>query len=136
MNNSPANARLHLVLRIDAIASGASGVLLLIGGQVLADLFGIPTGLLVPVGFLLLAYAAALWFTETRPNLNASAVQAIVAANALWIVTSVLVVVLGWFPLTGLGVAFVLTQAAAVAILADLEFTSLRQVTARTAARA
>jgi hypothetical protein len=136
MPSSSPTARLRLVLRVDALASGASGLLLLAGGQLLATFVGISTALLLPLGVLLLAYAAALCFTETRPTLNTSAVHAIVGVNCLWAVASVLAVVLGWLPLTVPGIVFVLAQAAAVALLADLEFTSLRQATARVQASA
>lgn len=130
------SARLHLVLRVDALASGASGLLLLAGGQLLAAFVGSPTGLQQPLGVLLIAYAAALWFTETRPTLTTSAIQAIIAANCLWVVASILAVVLAWLPLTVPGIAVVLAQAAAVALLAELEFTYLREATARIPAQA
>jgi hypothetical protein len=136
MTTSSRSARLRFVLRVDALASGASGLLLLAGGQLLAAFVGIPTAVLLPLGVLLIVYAAALWFTETRPTLSASAVQAIIAANCLWVVASILAVILGWLPLTAPGIAVALAQAAAVALLAELEFTYLRQATPRVPASA
>ena len=69
MTSSSRSARLRLVLRVDALASSASGLLLLAGGQPLANLVGIPTGLLtLLLGVILIAYAAALWIIATRPN--------------------------------------------------------------------
>ena len=45
-------------------------------GATASQLFvGIPTAVSLPLGGLLIVYAAALWFTETRPTLNTSAVQ-------------------------------------------------------------
>jgi hypothetical protein len=134
MDNATGTARLRLALGLDAIASGACGVLLLVGGQALADLLGMPTGLQWPLGVFLLAYAGALWLIETRPRVNTSAVQLVIAGNALWVVASVLAVALGWLPLTALGTALVLAQAAAVAVLADLEFIGLRRSVARSQA--
>ena len=136
MTSSSRSARLRLVLRVDALASGASALLLLAGGQLLATFVGVPAGLLQPLGLLLIAYAAALWFTETRPTLSTSAVQAIIAVNCLWVLASVLAVALAWLPLTVPGIAIVLAQAAAVALLAELEFIYLRQATARVQAPA
>jgi hypothetical protein len=131
MKNTSPNATLHSVLRIDAIASGASAVLLLVGGQMLTDFLGIPGGLLLALGIVLLVYAVALWLVQARPPLNPAAVQAVVAVNCLWVLASLLTVVLSWLPLTELGIAFVLVQAAAVALIADLEFIGLRRATAR-----
>ena len=49
-----------------------------------------------------------------------------VAANLLWVLGSVALVVTGW-PLTALGVAFVLAQGAAVFLFADLQFLGMRR---------
>ena len=125
---------LRRVLRLDACASGASGVLLIVAAAVLADTFaaelGIPGRLLAPLGVVLVGYAIGLWFIETRPSLNRSAVQAVIVVNALWVAASVLTVLLARLPLTGAGTAFVLLQAAAVALIAERELTGLRQVSA------
>lgn len=45
--------------------------------------------------------------------------------NALWVVASVVVAAI--LPMTGLGVAFVLVQAAAVAVFAELQVVGLRR---------
>jgi hypothetical protein len=53
---------LHLVLKIDAVASGALGVLSLAASPTLDDLLEkTPLALLVPVGAFLVVWAAALW---------------------------------------------------------------------------
>ena len=59
--------------------------------------------------------------------MNAVAVWAIIAFNLAWVVGSVVLVAAGWFELTVLGTAFVLLQAAAVALFACLEFVGLRR---------
>jgi hypothetical protein len=51
----------------------------------------------------------------------------VVAANLLWVLGSVALVVTGWWPLTALGVAFVLAQGAAVFLFADLQFLGMRR---------
>jgi hypothetical protein len=57
----------------------------------------------------------------------------VVATNLVWVADSVALVATAWFPLTALGAAFVLAQAAAVFLFADLQFLGLRR--ARRAAR-
>ena len=110
------------------------GVLLLLAaGLVIGDqrpfalLLGTPTALLVPVGLFLVAFAAFVWVVGTRNRINSTAAWAVLASNALWVLASVVLLVAGWFPLTTLGVAFVLVQAAVVALFADLQFLGLRR---------
>ena len=123
---------LRLALRLDAAASGAVGVLLAVGGALLDDPLGIPAAVLVPVGGFLLAYAAGLWLLGSRPRPSHPAVRVVVAGNLLWVAASVVAVVAGWWSPTGAGTAFLLLQAAAVAVFAELQVTGLRR--ARSAA--
>ena len=127
------NGLLRLALKLDAVASGALGTLLLVTATVLDDLLGIPLALLVPVGLFLLAYAAFVWIVGTRRRINRTAAWTVVALNLVWVADSVVVVLAGPFPLTGLGVIFILAQAVAVLLFADLQFLGLRR--ARRAAR-
>lgn len=117
---------LRLALQLDAVASGALGVLLLIAGPALDDLLRIPMAVLVPVGLLLVAYAALLWLIGSRRHLPRSASWAVVAGNLLWVATSVVVVAAGWWSPSAAGTALVLVQAAAVALFAGLQFLGLR----------
>ena len=121
------NGLLRLALKLDAVASGALGAILLVTATVLDDLLGIPLGLLVPVGLFLLAYAAFVWVVGSRPRINRKAAWTVVALNFVWVADSVVVVLAGPFPLTGLGVTFILAQAAAVVLFADLQFLGLRR---------
>jgi hypothetical protein len=118
---------LRFALRLDALASGASAVLALAGSPWLTELLGTPATLLWPTGLFLLVWAAALWWVASRPAINAAAVWAIIALNLLWVIDSVVLVAAGWFALTVLGTVFVLVQALAVAVFADLEFVGLRR---------
>ncbi len=51
----------------------------------------------------------------------------VIALNAIWVVESLLVAFGGWVSLTGVGLAFVLTQALAVAIFAEAQWIGLRR---------
>ncbi len=51
----------------------------------------------------------------------------VIVFNLAWTVDSAVVLAAGWFPLTALGVAFVLAQAAAVAIIAAAQFYALKR---------
>jgi hypothetical protein len=124
---------LRLALKLDAAASGALGALLVAAGSVLDDLLGLPLALLLPVGMFLLAYATFVWVVGTRPRISKTAAWAVVAVNLVWVADSVALVATAWFPLTTLGAAFVLAQAAAVFLFADLQFLSLLRRACRAA---
>ena len=124
---------LRLSLKLDAAASGALGILTLVAGTVLDGLLGTPLALLVPVGLFLVAFAAFVWVVGTRPRINGTAAWSVVAVNLFWVLASIALVAAGPLPLTILGVAFVLAQAMAVFLFADLQFLGLRR--ARRAAR-
>lgn len=118
---------LWLSLKLDAAASGALGVLALVAGAVLDGLLGTPLALLVPVGLFLVAFAASVWVVGTRPRIDRTAARSVVAVNLVWVLASIALVAAGPLPLTIIGVAFVLAQAAAVLLFADLQFLGLRR---------
>src|SRR6266545_2860663 len=63
------DSMLRLVLRLDAVASGLTGLAALAGVEFLPDLLGTPVALLVPVGIFLLAWAGALgYLASARPR--------------------------------------------------------------------
>jgi hypothetical protein len=121
---------LRRALQLDAVVSGAFGLVLLVCGPFLVDALGAPLVLLWPVAIVCLLYAAALWLIQARPRISGGAAWSIVALNLVWAAASVVLVVLGWLPLTALGVAFVILQAVVVAALADVQFVGLRRATA------
>jgi hypothetical protein len=129
MTSIPINATpwLRQVLLADAAASGAIGLLLLLGGGWLAAPLGLPAMLLHLAGLALLPWAA--WLAAMRAPSRA-ALRAVVVVNLAWVADSLLLLLfakpLGVAP-TGLGVAFVLAQAAAVLGLALLQAAALRR---------
>jgi CHASE2 domain-containing sensor protein len=107
-------------------------VLLAAGGALLDDPLGIPAAVLVPVGGFLLVYAAALWLLGSRSRLSRPAVQVVVAGNLLWVAASVVAAIAGWWSPTTAGTVFLLVQAAAVVVFAELQLSGLwRTRTAR-----
>ena len=127
------NRLLRFALLADAASCGAMGLLLALGAQPLAPLLGLPAGLIQPVGFALLPFAAFVAWIGTREPIGAGLAWTVVLINALWVIDSF--VLLGWPGLapTGLGHLFVVVQALAVAALAALQAVALRGRTAGTA---
>ena len=129
MNNAATNhpAALRRALLLDAAASGAMGVLLLLAAGPLEPLLGLPVSLLRWVSVVLVPFAAFLIWVAMRARASRGAVRTIIGANVLWTVGSVLLLLSGWVAPTRLGVLFVLAQAAAVAAFAYLEYDGLRR---------
>jgi hypothetical protein len=117
---------LRMLLKLDAAASGALGVLSLVASPALDDLLGTPLALLVPVGLLLVAWAAALWAIASRPRINKTVVRVVILLNLLYAVDGVVIVAAGLFPLTALGTAFALFQVGAVTLFAAAQLYALR----------
>ncbi|HET7690928.1 MAG TPA: hypothetical protein VFK41_11135 [Nocardioidaceae bacterium] len=110
-------------LQLDAVASGAVGVLLLaLSGQTEEHL-GITTGLSVGIGAFLLFWAAFVGWASTKDSLTLT--TEIGYANLGWVVASVIFLVAA--DLTGLGVAVVIAQAVAVAVFAELQIMAVRK---------
>jgi hypothetical protein len=109
-------------LLLDAIASGAMGVLLLLAASPLESLLGLPGSLLRAVGLLLIPFAAFLLWLAPRARGLRVVVRSVVGANVLWVLASILLLVSGRAEMTPLGTAFVALQAAAVAVFAFLEY--------------
>lgn len=112
----------RFALIADAIASGATGLLLAVGGTFLAVLTGIPATAALPLGLFLIVFAAFVAWVGLRARTPRGPAMLIVLANALWVVGSAIVLLAGAFPLTLLGVAFIIAQAVAVAALAALQW--------------
>ncbi|AUX43422.1 membrane protein [Sorangium cellulosum] len=130
--NSPRFLRRALLA--DAVVSGATGLLMLAGAAPLAGLVGLPEALLRGAGASLLPFAALVAWLGTRARPGRTAVLAVVAVNALWVIDSVLLLALGWFDPTALGVTFVAAQALIVAAFAEAQVIGLRRAQAQLSA--
>lgn len=118
---------LRRALQADALASGAMGLLLTLAAGPLEELLGLPRALLLGAGIGLLPFALALGWLANRQTLQRAWVWAVLAINAVWVVDSLSLLALGWVEPTLLGKVFVIGQAVAVAVLAELEFFGLRR---------
>ena len=105
---------LKLALLADAVASGATGLLMAAGAGFLTGLLGISADLLLYSGLFLIPYAIAVAYVGTRPQIKPAAVWPIIVLNILWTIDSfALLASLEPSP-SLLGVAFVTFQALVV----------------------
>jgi hypothetical protein len=118
---------LRRALRLDAVASGATGLLLIAGASLVDGLLGLPAALLRGAGLVLVPYVAFVIWVGTHEAISRPAVWAVIAANALWAAASGLLLISGWVAPTALGYAFVIGQAVVVALLGELQYVGLRR---------
>jgi hypothetical protein len=116
---------LRHVLWADAIASGATGLMMIAGAGLLESLLGLPSTLTREAGIALVPFAALVAVVATRARISRVAVWVIIAANAAWTIGS-FGLLAGGVATTALGCAFVIAQALVVAILAELEYAGMR----------
>ena len=124
---------LRFALIADAVASGTTGLLMLAGAGLLAGFLGLPEELLRYAGFALLPFVAFVAWTGTRADIPRSAAVVVIVLNFAWVIGSVALLVSGKVSPTVLGYAFVLVQAIAVGVLAELQWIGLRRTAPRVA---
>jgi hypothetical protein len=124
---------LRRAILLDAAASGATALLLIAGAGLLEGLLGLPASLMRGAGLVLVPYVAFVAWLGTRERVSSGAVWAVIICNGLWTAASVLLLLSGWVAPTALGIAFVIAQAAAVALFGELQYMGMRRPLARAA---
>ena len=119
---------LRNALVADAVITGATGLAMFLGAGLLASLFGLPDVLLRYAGLSLIPFAAFVAVMAARDRVSRPAVLAIIIANALWVVDSLLLLLTGWVQPSLLGYIFVIGQAAIVAGFAEVQHMGLKAV--------
>lgn len=118
---------LRRALQIDALFSGVSALLLVFGAGFLASLTNLPEGFLRNTGLVLVAFVLGIGYLATRDMMPKIAVWAMIAINAVWTIDSIALLASGWVSPNLLGQVFIVAQAIAVGVFAELEFIGLRK---------
>ena len=118
---------LRTALKLDAVVTGANGAAYVVAAGPLGDLLGLSPALLRGAGAFLLAFTVLVAWTATRPEVPRVAVAAIVAANAVWALDSLVAAAAGWGSPEAIGTAWVVAQAVVVAGFAGLQLAGLRR---------
>ena len=137
MSSLRTSSFLRRVLVADATISGMTGLLMVADAGALEGMLGVPALLLRYAGLSLLPFAALVFGLSRRDSLPQPGVWAVIALNATWVVASVWLPFSGWISPNALGYAFILGQAFAVAVFAEMQYVGLRKsfATTVTAAR-
>lgn len=117
---------LRSVLWADAASGVASGALHLFGAGLLAHLLGLSMGLLVASGAALCGYAVFAGWIASRDVLPRGAVLALSLANWAWVAGCLALLFTGAASTT-LGQVYLVGQAVAVAVLAELQWFGARR---------
>lgn len=126
---------LRRALQIDAVFSGTAALLMVFGAGFLASLLNLPETFLRNTGLVLVVFALGVGYLASRDMMSKTAVWAVIAINAVWTIDSIVLLASGWVSPNLLGQAFIVMQAIAVGVFAELEFVGLRKSASTVAAR-
>ena len=121
------SAFLRRVLFADAISCAGLGLLLLALSDALANLFNLPSQLLIQAALVLLPFAAFIVYVASRANVSRFAVGAVIVVNVIWVIESFVLLGLESIDANVLGQAFVIAQALFVAAISALEYVGLKR---------
>lgn len=117
----PREALLRLVLKLDAVVTGANGAAYLAAAGPLEDLLGVEAAALRGIGTSLVLFAAAVWLASTRAEPPRVAVLAIIAVNVVWVVGSLVFAALGVSSPSTVGTVWIVLQAIVVGAFAAMQ---------------
>ena len=127
MEKKLGNGLLARALMLDVAFSGSATVILLLGADILAPYLGLSAVFLRVVGALLVPFVIFVGWAIKRAGAETWPAWTVIACNDLWVLASIAVLIGGWLTPTGLGTAFIVVQAAAVGVLAVLQYVGLRR---------
>jgi hypothetical protein len=125
---------LRRALTIDAVVSGVTALLLVLAGTKLARWLDVPEALPRYAAIVLVPFVIYVGILARREVVPRASVVAVIAMNIAWVVASVWLVMGGAIRPNALGYAFIIGQALAVALFAELQYVGLRRAAPRTAA--
>lgn len=118
---------LRRAFALDAAATGGLGLLLAIGAEQLHPWLELPVMLLREAGIVCVIFAAWLGYALTRPMLTRAMAWFAVAVNAAWVLASFVLLASGWVQPTVAGSGFIVAQALAVVLFAELQYLGARR---------
>ena len=118
---------LRNALLLDALVSGAAALLMAGGASLLAPLLALPAALLFWAGIVLFPFVAVLFVLSRRREISRLLLIDVVGLNVLWVAASVGLLATDLVSPNLLGQAFVVAQAAAVALFAVLQVMGMRR---------
>jgi hypothetical protein len=118
---------LRRALLADAIFSGVSALVLTFGAGTFAKLLNLPEALLLETGLFLIAYAAFVGWLGTRRSTLKALVLLVIVGNAAWTLASIALLFSGAVSPNLLGQIFIVAQAIATGVFAELQYIGMRR---------
>lgn len=118
---------LRNALYADILFSTGGALLMAVGAPFLSPFMNLPAILLVGAGLLLVPWVLALVLVTRRQRVLKIVLVDIAGINLAWCAACLGLLASGGIAPNGLGVAFVVAQALAVAMLGALQFLGLRE---------
>ena len=118
---------LSRALLADAVFSGVAAVALTFGAGALAPLLNLPEALLRESGLFLIAYTALVGWLATRSSVMKALVLFVIVGNAAWTFGSIALLFSGAVNPNLLGQVFIVAQAIATGVFAELQYVGLRK---------
>jgi hypothetical protein len=122
------SALLRNALRGNALFSGISGLVLLLGAQTLAQFTGIQEPVVFTLlGVVLILFAIDLVWIASKENINRHLAWAVIILDVAWVAGSIFILLTDLIPLTVAGRWAIALVAEAVAVFAILQYVGLRR---------
>ena len=118
---------LSRALLADAVFSGVSAVGLTLSAGMLAPFLNLPEILLRETGLFLIAYTALVGWLGTRQSVLKALVLLVIVGNAAWTLGSIALLFSGAVSPNLLGQVFIVAQAIATGVFAELQYIGLRK---------
>ena len=116
---------LRRALLADAVFSGVSALALTFGAGAFGKLLSLPEALLLETGLFLIAYAAFVGWLGSRRSTLKALVLIVIVGNAAWTLASIALLFSGAVSPNLLGQVFVVAQAIATGVFAELQYIGL-----------
>ena len=118
---------LSRALLADAVFSGVAAAALALGAGVLAPFLNLPDALLRETGLFLIAYTALVGWLAARSTVARTLVLLVIVGNAAWTLGSIALLFSGAVSPNLLGQVFIVAQAIATGLFAELQYIGLRK---------
>ena len=118
---------LSRALLADAVFSGVAAVALTLGAGMLSPLLHLPEVLLQETGLFLIAYTALVGWLAAREAVPKALVWLVIVGNAAWTLGSIALLFSGAVSPNLLGQVFIVAQAIATGVFAELQYIGLRK---------
>ena len=102
--SSASASAVRRLLLADAVISGTTGIVMLLGTDAFQAWLALPAALIRDAGLILLPFAAMVLFFSQSAGLTSRRVWTVILMNAAWVVASVLLLVSGWIDPNAFGI--------------------------------